>query len=66
MCELWKGNTYTVSWVPEKYAKKDKVVGSWVVKQVWMNTKTTRVPSHHIDIKGHRIATGDAIPKKGD
>jgi hypothetical protein len=64
-----------VSWIPQQYAIEGKTLrlegagGSWtdgwVVKLVGQTTKEEKqLPDPHRAIRGHRISTGDALPKK--
>jgi hypothetical protein len=62
------------SWIPEQYAKVGKVLklrddnnvwtDGWVV-QLASQTRLAEdmITDYHRDIKGHRKATGDSLPK---
>lgn len=63
-----------VSWIPKQYAVEGKTLklkgagGSWtdgwVVTLVGQTTKEEKqLPDPHRAVRGHRIATGDALPK---
>lgn len=73
-CSLKNGNTKTVSWLPEKYAKEGnylrlkgsegKWTNGWLVESVGdTRVDDSSLPDSHVRIKSHRKATGDAIPK---
>lgn len=72
-CKLVKGNMHQTSWIPEKFAILNKVlklkengkwVDGWVVEKV-SKTKLadSMLPDYHQEIKDHRKATGDNLPK---
>jgi hypothetical protein len=62
------------SWIPEQYAHVGKVLkfrddegvwdDGWIVGQA-SQTRLAQdmLPDYHSEIKGHRKATGDALPK---
>ncbi len=68
--------TEITSWIPEKYAQLNSYVklkqadGSfvdgWKVTSVSSERLAERhLPDTHAMIKGHKKATGDALPKRG-
>jgi hypothetical protein len=71
-CRLQRGNCHQVSWIPEPYCVKDKVLklknsdgvweNGWVVKGAGTN-RITDVPHAEGLIRAHRKATGDSLPK---
>lgn len=74
-CVLERGNTTTVSWIPEKYAETGKYLklknenGEWVDGWVVKSASTAKVeesflPDSHQQIKDHKKRTGDSLPKK--
>lgn len=77
-CELVKKvgpSTLTqVSWIPEKFAIKGKVLklkegqnwdDHWIVCSVSDARRLEKhLPDPHIDIKRHRKNTGDSMPKE--
>jgi hypothetical protein len=78
-CRLTKkhenGYWQQVSWIPEQFAVKDKVLklkdsdgvweNGWVVTGAGTNRLAENMlPDYHVLIKGHRKMTGDAEPKK--
>jgi hypothetical protein len=73
-CRLQKGNAHQMSWIPEEFAVKDKVIklrsegvwdDGWIVKEAYSTRlETNDLPDSHSEIKSHRKATGDAMPKK--
>lgn len=73
-CNLQKGNMHQTSWIPEQYAVTNKVLklrdpdgvweDGWVVKRVSSNrVEDTSITDSHKEIKAHRNATGDSLPK---
>lgn len=63
------------SWIPEKFGVQGKVLklkdsdGNWDDGWIVKMASQTRLaedmlPDYHDEIKGHRKATGDALPKK--
>ena len=73
-CSLRRGNTHTVSWLPEKFAEQGKYlklkgkdgewVDGWLVESVGSSrVEDSMLPDPHQSIKGHRKATGDSQPK---
>jgi hypothetical protein len=72
-CRLRKGDAHMTSWIPEKFAVVGKVVrlwengawdNGWVVDSAGEHRlDESMLPDWHRDIKGHRRATGDALPK---
>jgi hypothetical protein len=73
-CTLEKGNQVQVSWLPEKFAVKNSIVklkdnktkewdNGWTVVSVGTKLHEDFVPDPHEDIKAHRRATGDSLPK---
>ncbi len=77
-CRLIKiipeGTKHQVSWLPEKYAILDKILKLRDPDGYWDNGWRVEVagehlvsedalPDSHHDIKQHRIATGDSLPK---
>jgi hypothetical protein len=62
------------TWLPEQYASEGKVLklrdeagvweNGWVVMDAGSNRLAeNQLPDYHSAIKGHRKATGDALPK---
>ncbi|MEW4452430.1 hypothetical protein AB1L30_07070 [Bremerella sp. JC817] len=80
-CRLVKQTSATTrieltSWIPEKYAQLNSYVklkqpnGSfvdgWEVKSISsQRLQENDLPDAHAMIKGHKKATGDALPKRG-
>jgi hypothetical protein len=72
-CKLQKGNSYQMSWIPEKFANIGKTVklrdadGSWddgwLVKEAFSVRTDSEIVDSHDAIKRHRKATGDSLPK---
>ncbi len=69
------GKWEQTSWIPEKFAVVGKVLklkdmdGNWDNGWVVETASQTRLaddmlPDYHSEIKGHRKATGDSLPKK--
>jgi hypothetical protein len=72
-CHLEKptseGTTHMTSWIPEKFAVKDKVIklrergiweNGWIVTTVGTSRRSwDSLPDFHSDVKGHLRATGD-------
>jgi hypothetical protein len=66
-CKLRRGQAVTYSWLPEKYAKKGKVLGlknddgeweeGWVVDEVWAKRRSTDVLAMSEFYKTHRDGT---------
>ncbi len=74
-CRLQKGNTHQMSWIPEEFAVKGKIIklrdedgvwdDGWKVNEAYSTRLETHdLPDPHSEIKGHRKATGDAMPKE--
>lgn len=74
-CFLQKNNTYQMSWIPEKFAVKGKIIrlrkeddtwdDGWVVKEAYSTRlEGDDLPDFHSDIKHHRKNTGDALLKE--
>ncbi len=70
-----RGESHQTSWLPETFAVLGKVLklrgadgawdNGWVVRRVGSyRAPDDSVPDAHKDIKGHRRATGDALPKE--
>jgi hypothetical protein len=73
-CRLQKGDSHQVSWIPEQFAVRGKILKLRDDAGIWDNgwevkgAGSHRVESHglldaHQIIKSHRQATGDALPK---
>lgn len=77
-CRLQKpterGVMEQTSWIPEKFATEGKVLklkdgdgnweDGWIVKTAGTHRLEEKMlPDYHDEIKGHRRATGDALPK---
>ncbi len=77
-CHLEKptseGTSHQTSWIPEKFAVQDKILklkdadgnwdNGWIVKTVGTSRREDDdLPDSHSEIKGHRKATGDSMPK---
>lgn len=72
-CRLSNGTARQVSWIPEKYAIKNKILklkenGKWI--NGWkVDSAGTHLlaedmlPDPHQEIKSHRKATGDSMKK---
>jgi hypothetical protein len=70
-----KGQLELVSYIPEKYAVVDRILklksedgtweDGWRVHHVGARVEERLLPDPHDDIKAHRRATGDALPKRG-
>lgn len=70
-CQLVKENITTVSWIPEKYAKLNKVLklknndvwtDGWIVTTVSEDSiDESNLPDYRKDIRNHRKATGDSL-----
>jgi hypothetical protein len=63
------------SWIPEEFAVVGKVLklknadgiwdNGWIVQTAGQNrVAENMLPDYHSEIKGHRKATGDALPKQ--
>lgn len=67
------GTCHQVSFIPEPYCKVGKVLklrnsdgeweNGWVVLGAGDKRDGSLLPDPHQDIKGHRKATGDSLPK---
>lgn len=74
-CVLINGTLNTVSWIPEKFAKKghmiklkngEQWVNGWIVESVGSESIDEKhLPDSHAAVKSHRKSTGDSMPKKG-
>jgi len=58
-CELKKGNTFTTSWIPEKYAKKGKFIklkedDGWEVIHVGSMMDSKKVQQRSTDYRNQR------------
>lgn len=71
-CQLQNGNRHMASWLPEQYAKIDKVLeikqnevweNGWIVKTVG-DEIIEDPPTVEQMIRKHRQRTGDSLPKK--
>lgn len=73
-CNLQKGNMHQTSWLPEKFAIPNKVVklrdddgqwdDGWIVTKAGQNkVPDSLLPDAHRDVKMHKKATGDSLPK---
>lgn len=73
-CDLQKGNMFQTSWIPEKFATLNRVLklrdgdgkwdDGWVVIRAGQNrVEDSSMPDLHKEIRGHRKATGDSLPK---
>lgn len=69
-CLLKKNNTTQVSWVPKKFALKNKIVKlkiedrwdeGWQIIEVYTDANLTQTPEHAF--KKHKGHTGDSIKK---
>jgi len=69
-----EGTSCQMSWIPEKFAVKDKVLklkdddgnwdNGWIVRTVGtFRREDEDLPDSHSAIKGHRKTTGDSMPK---
>jgi hypothetical protein len=68
-----RGELQTVSWIPEQFAvignrlrlrREDGWEDGWVVQSVGFHrVADDALPDPHQDVKRHRRATGDALPK---
>jgi hypothetical protein len=61
-CKLNKGNKYQYSWIPEKFAKKGKILrildeNGWVVKEVYTIKSEKEVKGNERDWKKWRSVT---------
>jgi hypothetical protein len=77
-CRLTKkiptGQLELVSFIPEKFAVVDRILklknedgqweDGWRVHNVGSRVGEDLLPDTHADIKAHRRATGDALPKR--
>ena len=77
-CTLQKrtetGYVEVVSYIPQKYAKLDNTLrlkeenGEWqtgyTVKTVGEPIDESLLPDRHEEVKAHRRATGDSLPRK--
>jgi hypothetical protein len=59
---LKKNNTICQAWIPEKFAKKGKVIklkneDGWIVTDVYFRMESTLVNDNSQDYKSHRKAT---------
>lgn len=65
----YEGTYHTTSWIPEKFAVKNKIIklkereiwdNGWVVTVVGTARRSwDSLPDYHSEIKSHRRATGD-------
>lgn len=72
-CRLQKGNTVQMSWIPEPYCVKGKVLklreedgtwsDGWLVVEAHSRRDERLLPDLHKEIRGHRKATGDSLPR---
>jgi hypothetical protein len=72
-CRLRRGNCHQTSWLPEKFAAVGKVLRlrnaahweeGWLVEEVGSHRlPESQLPDWHREIKGHRKATGDSLPR---
>jgi len=57
-CKLKKGNTFTTSWIPEKYAKKGKFIrlkeDEWEVIHVGSMMDSKKVQQRSTDYRNQR------------
>jgi len=65
-CKLKKGTNYLVTWLPEKFAKKHKVLrlkddDGWVVQAVWGNATEEDVKTN--EREHERWAVGRGLKK---
>lgn len=73
-CKLTRENQFQVSWIPEKYAKKDKIIklkdgngnweNGWKVEVAGTHRMLEEnLPDSYDQIKQHRKSTGDSMKK---
>lgn len=69
-----RGVCCQTSWLPEQYAVKGKYlklkddngewINGWLVVEASSSSRAEHLlPDYHTEIKSHRRATGDALPK---
>ena len=73
-CKMQKNNSFQVSWIPEQFARKGKVIklledsgwdDGWIVIEVGPYRHSEKdLPDSHDEIKSHRKNTGDSMPKE--
>ena len=70
-CLISKGNKTQVSWIPKKFALKNKVVklkvdgkwdDGWLIKEVYTEGLITQTSEQAV--KKHKKRTGDSLPKE--
>lgn len=74
-CKLRKENAFTTSYIPDQFAVLGRVLklktgGEWddgwtVIEVSSFRHLDEDLPDSHDEIKSHRKATGDALPKSG-
>jgi hypothetical protein len=73
-CQLQKGHAFQTSWLPEPFAAQGRVLrlrdadgtwdNGWVVIRVGSSRREeAQLPDSHQEIRRHRKATGDALPR---
>jgi hypothetical protein len=71
-CEVRRGAAIRLTWIPAEYAVKGRVLrlrdngewsDGWVVREVYPDTERIIAPSPQGEIRRHRRATGDSLPR---
>ena len=71
-CEVRQGPAIRLTWLPVRYATEGKVVrlrdngnwsDGWVVSKVYPDTERIITPHPEGQIRRHRQATGDSLPR---
>ena len=71
-CEVRRGPAFRLTWIPASFAVNGKMLNlrdngewsdGWVVTEVYPDTERIITPTPQSEIRRHRRATGDSLPR---